>query len=103
MRWSVQSPHARRLARVAVAVAGVGTVVLSGIGPGAFASRVSGRATSGIVLPPKDPAVAALAPASVRVRGSVTVMTDATYAPDELLAANGRTIRSPSRRHEPRS
>ena len=92
MRWSVQSSHTRRLVRVAATAAGVGAVVLAGMGPGALASTVSGRGTSGIVLPPKDPAVAALVPASVRARGSVTVAMDATYAPDEFVAANGRTI-----------
>jgi polar amino acid transport system substrate-binding protein len=39
-----------------------------------------------------DPQVAALVPAAVKDKGSVTVAVDATYPPDEFVASDGKTI-----------
>lgn len=65
--------------------------VLALAAAGGTAAASTGRATS-IPVPKKDPAVAALVPASVRAKGVVTFAADASYAPDEFVAANGHTI-----------
>lgn len=39
-----------------------------------------------------DPALAAKVPAAIKTDGSITVGTDSTYAPNEFLAADGKTI-----------
>lgn len=39
-----------------------------------------------------DAAVAALVPAAIKSKGTLTVATDATYPPDESVAADGHTI-----------
>lgn len=86
--------HSRNLrSRVVPGVlAVVGAAALAvGTGAGSVAYASAPRAAA-IPTPPKDPAVAALVPASVRKRGSVKVAMDATYAPDEFVAANGKTI-----------
>jgi len=45
-----------------------------------------------IPTPAKDPRVAALVPASIKKKGSIRAAMDATYPPDEFVAANGTTI-----------
>jgi polar amino acid transport system substrate-binding protein len=42
--------------------------------------------------PTKDAAVAAKVPAAIASKGTLTVATDATYAPMEFIAPDGRTI-----------
>jgi polar amino acid transport system substrate-binding protein len=54
---------------------------------GAFAS-VSSAAVSGGV----DKSAAALVPAKVKAKGTVTVAADASYAPNEFFASNGHTV-----------
>jgi polar amino acid transport system substrate-binding protein len=39
-----------------------------------------------------DPAAAALVPANIKSKGSITVAADASYAPNEFLASNGTTV-----------
>lgn len=89
---TLPSLPARRLAKggaaLAVAALAVSTVA---VGASAAAHVAQPRAVA-IPTPPKDAAVAALVPASIRAKGSVTVAMDATYAPDEFTAANGTTI-----------
>jgi polar amino acid transport system substrate-binding protein len=41
---------------------------------------------------PKDPKLAAMVPAKIRHKGSISIAMDASYAPDEFIAANGHTI-----------
>lgn len=50
------------------------------------------RGAAAIPRPPKDPAVAKLVPAATAKSGVVTYAMDATYPPDEFVAANGKTI-----------
>jgi polar amino acid transport system substrate-binding protein len=52
----------------------------------------SATTTVSIPTPPKSAAVAALVPRSVRTAGAISFAEDATYAPDEFIAANGHTI-----------
>jgi polar amino acid transport system substrate-binding protein len=64
-------------------------------GTGTVASAAPTRARNAAVTiptPPKDPAVAALVPASIKAKGSIVSAMDATYPPDEFVAANGTTI-----------
>ena len=43
-------------------------------------------------MPAKNATVAALVPKSIKSKGTLTVATDATYAPDEFIGSNGHTI-----------
>jgi len=75
---------------VPTALAAAALVVAAGAGTIAAAS---GRPlTAAIPTPPKDAAVAALVPAAIKRAGVVKVAMDASYAPDEFVAPNGRTI-----------
>ena len=59
-------------------------------------SAASGGATTAapaaIPAATPDPAASALVPAAVKSKGSVTVALDATYAPDEMLDTDGKTV-----------
>ena len=48
-------------------------------------------ATPGINVP-VDPTIAAAVPADIKSGGTVTVAADATYAPDEFIAPDGKTV-----------
>lgn len=69
--------------------------VLSAVGL-AFATSPVGAAVAPkaapIPTPKKNAKAAALVPAAIRKAGSVTFAADATYAPDEFVAADGHTI-----------
>jgi len=89
-----QSPHRpRRFRGAAVSVALVGAALLAGTGTAAFAApgRVAHPVVS-IPTPPKNAAVAALVPASIKKKGFISAAMDASYPPDEFVAANGTTI-----------
>jgi len=89
------SPHRlgrARFAPAAVALVGLAVLIASAGAVASASPRLAHAAAVTIPTPPKDPAVAALVPASIRAKGSVTVAMDATYAPDEFVAANGTTI-----------
>jgi polar amino acid transport system substrate-binding protein len=71
----------------------VGAALLAGTGTVAFAAP--GRAAHAAVAiptPRKDPKVAALVPESIKKKGYVSAAMDASYPPDEFVAANGTTI-----------
>jgi polar amino acid transport system substrate-binding protein len=94
MRIDHESPRKYRRSQVAAVVVALSgaALLVPGIGT-AFATPVAAhRLATAIPTPPKDPAVAALVPASIRAKGSVSSAMDATYPPDELVAANGTTI-----------
>jgi len=80
-----------RVVPVVLAAAGTAALVVGG-GAGTFAAASVSPRAAAIPRPPKNAAVAALVPASIRSRGSVKAAMDATYAPDEFVAANGKTI-----------
>ena len=48
--------------------------------------------TTKIATQAVDPAVAALVPASIKSAGPLTIATDASYPPDELVAPNGDLV-----------
>ena len=64
--------------------AGVGVAALLSAGT---ATAVPARASAGAV-----PSVAKLVPASMKSKGQITVASDASYAPDEFLASDGKTV-----------
>ena len=83
----------RRSWVVAVSGALVGATVLAGTGIAAYGAQSATHAQEvTIPTPPKDPAAAALVPASIKQKGYVAAAMDATYPPDEFVAANGTTI-----------
>jgi len=94
MRTVHESSHTLRrswIVSVCVAVAGAALVA----GTGSVASAAPGRVAHAAVTiptPKKDPMVAALVPASIKKKGFVAAAMDATYPPDEFVAANGTTI-----------
>jgi polar amino acid transport system substrate-binding protein len=96
--WSSRSRGAATRRLVPLAAAGATVASLSGgalqSAPPAAAAAPPARAaaSSTIPSPPKDPSVSALVPATIRKKGSVTAAMDATYPPDEFVAANGKTI-----------
>jgi polar amino acid transport system substrate-binding protein len=94
MRMDHESPHNYRRSRVAVVAVALSGAALLVPGTGSAFAAPSGaqHAAVAIPTPPKDPAVAALVPASIRAKGSVSSAMDATYPPDEFVAANGTTI-----------
>jgi polar amino acid transport system substrate-binding protein len=57
-----------------------------------LSSSAASAATVAIPVPPKNAAAAALVPASIRSAGSISFAADATYAPDEFIAADGHTV-----------
>ncbi len=93
MRMDHESPHNYRRSRVAVVAVALSGAALLVPGTGsAFAPSGAQHVAVTIPTPPKDPAVVALVPASIRAKGSVSSAMDATYPPDEFVAANGTTI-----------
>ncbi len=94
MRIGHKSLHDYRSSRVTVvAVALLGAALLVPGAGTAFAAPARAHAAAvTIPTPPKDPAVAALVPASIRAKGSVSSVMDASYPPDEFIATNGTTI-----------
>jgi polar amino acid transport system substrate-binding protein len=78
----------------------VGLIVLALGAASACGSSSSGGGGSQTVAPANSPsaaagvnsAAAALVPASIKSKGSITVAADASYAPNEFLASNGTTV-----------
>jgi polar amino acid transport system substrate-binding protein len=66
-------------------------VVIAGCGSSNSSTGSAGTSAS---VPPSgaNAAVAKLVPASVKSKGTLTVAADATYAPDEFIAADGHTV-----------
>ena len=74
---------------VALAVAATATAGLTACG----SSKKSSSSTTGSVSATKDAKVAALVPAKVKSKGTLVVGSDATYAPMEFVAPDGKTIK----------
>jgi polar amino acid transport system substrate-binding protein len=62
----------------------------SAVPPSTSSSSSSTTSTSG--APAADPTVAALVPAAVKSKGTLTVAADASYAPNEFFASDGHTV-----------
>jgi polar amino acid transport system substrate-binding protein len=72
---------------VAVAIAGCGS---SSSSSSSSSSTPSTTATS--ATPQKDPKVAALVPAAIKSKGTLSVAADASYAPNEFIGSDGKTV-----------
>lgn len=92
---------ARPTRTLAVLVAALATVGLSACGSDTLDSGTStstaggtGATTSatGIATPSADAALAAMVPAKVKTAGTIMVGSDATYAPNEFVGDDGKTI-----------
>jgi polar amino acid transport system substrate-binding protein len=66
----------------------------SGTGTSAGGSTGSGTATGGgsTGATAANPAVAKLVPSSIKSKGTLTVAADASYAPNEFFASDGKTV-----------
>ena len=62
------------------------TVLITALGAGALFASTSSAATS------VDKAAAALVPANIKAKGTVIVAADASYAPNEFFASDGKTV-----------
>ncbi len=81
------------VALTAALVVGCGSSSSSSSTSGAAgtSSTTSGTASSSGAAG-ADAAVAALVPAAIKSKGTLTVAADATYAPDEFIASDGHTV-----------
>jgi polar amino acid transport system substrate-binding protein len=79
-----------------VALAAAASLSVTACGGGSSGSDGSNAAKASSSTAPAagkpDPAVVKLVPAAVKAKGTLTVATDPTYAPDEFIAEDGRTI-----------
>jgi polar amino acid transport system substrate-binding protein len=76
---------AATLLAMAVAAAGCGSSEKSGGSSGAASTKPSAGPTA-------DKTVAALVPAKVKSKGTLTVAMDPTYAPNEFIGSDGKTV-----------
>jgi polar amino acid transport system substrate-binding protein len=74
---------------MAVAVTAIAGLALAGCGS---SSLDSGTHKKAAVTSTVDKAAAAMVPAALRSKGTLTVGSDASYAPSEFLAGDGKTI-----------
>ena len=65
---------------------------IAGCGSSSSSSSSSSSATSTSAASGTDATVAALVPAAIKSKGTLTVASDATYAPDEFIAPDGHTV-----------
>ena len=75
------------------AAAAVAALILAGCGSGGgdtSAAPSGGKAA--VPTPKKDAKIAAMVPAAIAKDGSIDIGTDATYAPGEFLASDGKTV-----------
>ena len=87
-RSDAQIPFALRQVLLASLTTIVATATIATTASSSFAS-VRPHA---IPVPKKNAAVAALVPKSVAKTGSISFAEDASYAPDEFIAADGHTV-----------
>jgi polar amino acid transport system substrate-binding protein len=73
-------------------VAGCGSSNGSSSTSSAAASSPSTTSGGSSNAPAADPAVEKLVPASIKSKGTLTVAADASYAPDEFFAPDGKTV-----------
>jgi polar amino acid transport system substrate-binding protein len=73
----------------------VGLAVLALAGCGSSNTKTSSSSTpstTSSTTPAKDAQVAALLPAAVKSSGTLSVAADASYAPNEFVGSNGKTV-----------
>jgi len=75
-----------------LALACMPVIAACGSSSSSSSSSASGSATSSTPAVAADPAVAKLVPAAVKSKGTLTVASDASYAPNEFIGPNGHTV-----------
>jgi polar amino acid transport system substrate-binding protein len=70
----------------------LGLVVLAIAGCGSSNKTSSTSSTTTSKAPAKDAKVAALVPAAIKSSGTLSVAADASYAPNEFVGSNGKTV-----------
>src|SRR5689334_1709348 len=71
----------------------LGLVVLAIAGCGSSNSSSTSSTSSAVsTTPARDAKVAALVPAAVKSSGTLSVAADASYAPNEFVGSNGKTV-----------
>jgi polar amino acid transport system substrate-binding protein len=76
----------------ATSVLTIGILALAGCSSSKKSSTGAGAGTSSTSSSSVNAAAAALVPAAIKSKGTLTVAMDATYPPDESVAADGKTI-----------
>lgn len=76
----------------AAALGACGSTSLSDNPGGASSSSTGAGASSTTATATVDPALVAKLPAKIKAAGKIIVGTDATYAPNEFLAGDGKTV-----------
>src|SRR5213595_3279391 len=76
----------RALHRASMALAAVGVLAVAGCGSSNKSSTTSNATAT------KNSKIAAEVPAAIRNRGTLTVAADATYAPNEFIGPDGKTV-----------
>lgn len=86
----------RRRVLAAGVAAAILPLLLAACGSSSASSVSPGSSPSGSAAPDitatKDPTVAAMVPAAIASKGTLTVAADASYAPNEFFAADGTTV-----------
>jgi polar amino acid transport system substrate-binding protein len=66
--------------------------VIAGCGSNSKSTSSSTPASSGGAVAGADPKIAAEVPAAIKSKGTLTVAADASYAPNEFVAPDGKTV-----------
>jgi polar amino acid transport system substrate-binding protein len=84
--------HPARRGAALIVVAALTVAACGGSSESSTGAKAPASAASGAAAAKPDPAVVKLVPAAVKSKGTLTVATDPTYAPDEFIAKDGKTI-----------
>jgi len=83
---------ARRLSPVITLTAGAAVVGLALSACGSSSLSTPSASSTSVTSQAADPALVAKLPAKIKSAGQIVVGTDATYAPNEFLNADGKTV-----------
>src|SRR5450759_3643680 len=83
---------ARRLSPVITLTAGAAVVGLALSACGSSSLSTPSASSAPVTSQAADPALVAKLPAKIKSAGQIVVGTDATYAPNEFLNADGKTV-----------
>ena len=81
-----------RLTALIAVVAFAAVTVAAGCGSSNNDTTTSGTLTAASFNVQADPAIAGQVPADIKSSGQLSVAADATYAPDEFIASDGKTV-----------
>ena len=81
-----------RLTALIAVVAVAAVTVAAGCGSSNNDTTTSGTLTAASFNVQTDPSIAGQVPADIKSKGTLTVAADATYAPDEFIAKDGKTV-----------